>query len=262
MDGAGLGVIGGGPWLARTATAVVVPLGGTSVAAIATARVATTTGALFLLRPLSLVVATTVVVGRARGSLATPGVVGAVTTAVVAGVEDNSDITGAGGVVGVFELIKEQHVPQLEEAQRGHKRADLVEALVEALENVVNKGIVGDKGTNINKSVGNHLLLVAVLDDNGVALLELAEGLAEVGGTCLLVVTEQGLNAVPDDKSRSVVLLRVPAVHHHVDELEGDGVVQPVEDSGIKAEPLVIAVGGRLRREVVTATRKKRRHLE
>jgi hypothetical protein len=99
--------------------------------------------------------------------------------------------------------------------------------LIKALDDVPDERIVRDRRSDISERIGGRFLLQAVGSDGLVALLDVAEFLPEVAGASLLVVAEEGGDAREDGEGDGTL------GHDHVDDVGGDGAVQPAQDSGV-----------------------------
>lgn len=106
----------------------------------------------------------------------------------------------------------------------------------EAVQHLENQRHVGDELVNVVERVGEGLQLVIVGRYSEVALNKTVEVSLEVDGTSGPAVAKQTLEASPDGKSGGVGL------HHHVEELRGDGVIEPLGDSEVLLDPFGIVM--------------------
>jgi hypothetical protein len=148
-----------------------------------------------------------------------------------------------------LEFLEKKHVAKFEEGgEQGQQRdesGDMLVFLIKALEDVPHEGIVGDRGADIGEGVGDGLLLEAVGRDALALLLYVAKLLPEVARVRMQVVVEVVDDAHQDGEGRGSLR------HDHVGDVRGDGAVEPTQEGGVKAEPLLVVGGWDDRGEVV-----------
>ena len=134
---------------------------------------------------------------------------------------------------------------------------------VEAAEQIHHLIVLTDRMPNVGELPGQHLQLGAVLSHGEITLHEGTELRFEVDDAGEAIVVEQFLNHRPDSDG-SVVLL-----HDDVEEVGGDGGVEPVDDALVDHGPLRIGEAGRggvltwsRRPNFTKAVSKRRRHWE
>jgi hypothetical protein len=111
-----------------------------------------------------------------------------------------------------------------------------MQARVEAADDVVDEIFVVHRSTKTGKAIGHDLHAGAVVEDDEVALVEVAELSAEVDGAGVLVVAEEVADTTPDGVGGVGVL------RDHGEELGGDTVVEPGDDGAVVLHPIVVAL--------------------
>jgi len=157
-------------------------------------------------------------------------------------------LLGPGGVAvegrgrcrgGQRHLLEKQIVSCLEEGAKRPVTTDVAtdggELLVEAADEGEDEQLVVDRRTKVGEVISHRLQALAVVRDTQVPLLEVTELSVEEDGARLLVSKELGLDGNPCRASRGAL---VAAGHDDVDELVGNGAVEPRADDAVHANPI------------------------
>jgi hypothetical protein len=123
----------------------------------------------------------------------------------------------------------------------GEDGLDVAEFLGQATEEVQNLAWLGDGVADVAQVVGELLELVALVRDGQIPLDNIAELSFEKNGALQFVVAEEALVVRPNGVGRSIGLV------DEVEDILGDGCVDPVGDTAVDLLPFSIAIknGGR-----------------
>lgn len=151
------------------------------------------------------------------------------------------------GVVGVAGLLQEQVRHRTSEGVWWRLGFDdrLYRSILgaEATEKVEYLTRLGDGVADVTKLVGEALEFGAVVVDGQVALLDVAEFSLQKNGALELVVTKVAFNVGPERERRDARLVDV------VEDVLGDGGVDPIDDAAVDLSPFGGALGDRRRRK-------------
>jgi hypothetical protein len=111
-----------------------------------------------------------------------------------------------------------------------------LKAFVEAVDDVEDKSLVGDRLAKVAKIFGKLFVATIVLSSRKIAMSEGAEGLVGVEGARRAVPEKLGLDGKPQDVSRGATL------GDRIGEVVGDGAVDPSQNNDVHANPVGRAV--------------------
>lgn len=122
------------------------------------------------------------------------------------------------------------------------------ELLVEPADDVEDEVAVGDLLAEITEGVRHALEAVTVVLDGQVALDDVPKLGVEVEGSCLPVIKKLRLNGEPGGACGNAALT---AIHDDVDEVVGNGAVEPRLDDAVHPSPIRRSQGGNVTENVI-----------